>query len=72
MEGVVLQSVVVVVQFRLGQGGVHWRPGAREKAVDGEGVRGGILKYLLFIDFSAQETSNRVLNLTNLRVRGRS
>ena len=53
MEGVVLESVVVVVEFRLRQGGVHWRPGAREKPVDGEGVRGGILKY--FIDFSAQD-----------------
>ena len=55
MEGVVLQSVVVVVEFRLGQGGVHWGPWTREKAVDGEGVRGGILKYLLIIDFSAQD-----------------
>ena len=55
MEGVVLQSVVVVVEFRLGQGGVHWRPGTREKAVDGEGVRCGILKYLLLIDFSPQD-----------------
>ena len=55
MEGVVLESVVVVVELRLGQGGVHWRPGTREKAVDGEGVRGGILKYFVFIDFSAQD-----------------
>ena len=51
MEAVVLESVVVVVQLRLRQTWVHWRPGAREKPVDGEGVRGGILKYLLFIDF---------------------
>ena len=55
MEGVVLESVVVVVELRFGQAWVHWRPGAREKPVDGEGVRGGILKYFVFIDFSAQD-----------------
>ena len=55
MEAVVLESVVVVVELRLRQTWVHWRPGAREKPVDGEGVRRGILKYFVFIDFSAQD-----------------
>ena len=44
----VLQGVVVVVEFRLGEARVHRGAGARQQTVDGEGIRGGVLHILGF------------------------
>ena len=44
VECVVLQGVVVVVEFRLGEARVHRGAGAGQQTVDGEGIRGGVLQ----------------------------
>ena len=49
MEGVVLQGVVVVVELCLGQAWVHRGSGARQQPMDGEGVGGGVLHIMVFL-----------------------
>ena len=46
VECVVLQGVVVVVELCLREARVHWGTGARQQAVDGEGIRGGVLQQM--------------------------
>ena len=49
MEGVVLQGVVVVVQLRLGEAWVHRGSRSRKQPMDGEGIGGGVLHILGFL-----------------------